>query len=178
MLKWLKRNLVKLLIWRMSPRELFDLAGSARVLKPGDSARIKATLTFGRKTVAEIMVPADQVKTVLSSETFGPVVLHGLHQTGHRRFPVVNKDFSRILGILYLDDLEVHGAEFKKVKEAMRAEILYVSGNEHLDHALSRFLHSPSSLFIVKNEQNRPVGVISLEDVLASLLGRNIERKL
>jgi CBS domain containing-hemolysin-like protein len=134
-------------------------------------------MTFGDKLVSSIMVPKDQVKMVKAGDTIGPLLMDELHQSGFSRFPVINdsgkSDKPQVVGTLYLNNLigyEGNG----KVKDLSRHEVYYINEDANLRQALNAFLKTHHHLLIVINSFEEMVGVLSLEDVLEQILGKQI----
>lgn len=130
-------------------------------------------LTFGDKKITEIMTPYSVVKTVRRDDVLSPVLLGELHESGYSRFPVVEPEHGNIVGILYSKDLaELHGN--KVVGMVMRPEIYYVNEFSSLDNVLNAFLRTQHHLFIAVNEFAETVGIVTIEDVIEQIIGREI----
>jgi CBS domain containing-hemolysin-like protein len=130
-------------------------------------------LRYSEAQTREIMTPKKQMQTVGARETLGPVTLDRLHKTGHTRFPVIDRE-GNITGILYLQDLVPLTKNMKHVQDAAKADIYYVRDDHTLDHVLHAFLRTKQHLFIVVNEFQEVVGLVTIEDVLEQLLGRKV----
>lgn len=163
-------------------RDILDLIGSqykqADNRVPESDLKIAYNaLTFGDKTVGRIMTPRRQVKMVGTNDTVGPMLMDELHKSGFSRFPVVKDSAKvaspRIVGTLYLNNLigyEGNG----KVKDLMRKEVYFINEDSTLHAALGAFLKTHHHLLIVVNSFEEMVGVITLEDVLEQILGKQI----
>lgn len=132
------------------------------------------SLTFGEQTVGEIVVPRRVVKMVSVNDVIGPVLLDELHASGYSRFPVYETSFDKIVGMLYLHDLvdTKHGGT---VKEVMRRKVYYVHEDESLYQVLHAFLKTKHHLFVVINEFEEVIGIVTIEDVLERVIGHKIE---
>jgi len=134
-------------------------------------------LVFGDKTVGSVMTPQREVKFAKADDQVGPVLVDELHQTGFSRFPVV-KDSAKaaspqIIGTLYLNNLVGYDGK-GKVKDLMKPEVYFINEEATLRQALSAFLKTHHHLLIVVNSFEELVGVLSLEDVLEQILGKQI----
>lgn len=149
---------------------------SPGILSETDTLLINGALKFNDKTVGDIMTPLESIEAVDAKELLGPVVLSDLHKTGHRRFPVTNGDLNHVVGVLYIDELLVADSSQKsrKVSEAMNKNIGFVHQTYSLKQALEASLATDNSLLIVVNSARETVGLITLEDILGSLFGKNI----
>lgn len=132
-------------------------------------------LSFGGRLVSEVMTPKSVVDIVSDTEVLGPLALDELHKTGHSRFPVVDGDIDHVVGILHIQDLLIATAKKTPIaRDAMEQKVFYIREDQTLQHALNAFIRTHHHLFIVVNEYRETVGVISLEDVVEALLGREI----
>lgn len=130
-------------------------------------------LTFGDHTVGQHLTPRRVVKAVSASEPLGPILMDELHQSGHSRFPVFAGKADNIIGTLYLRDL-VHAKAGGTVQELMRPGVAYVHEEQSLYDALQAILRTHRQLYIVVNSFEEYVGIITIEDVLETILGKPI----
>ncbi len=140
-----------------------------------DEARmIRKILEFGDKKIRDIMTPRRMVTLVSKADSVGPILMDELHKSGHSRFPVVaDKRHHNFVGTLYLRDLAGITGK-KEVKDIMSPYVRYVHEEESLDHALRAFLKLRHHLFVVVNNFEEYVGVLSLEDILEEIIGKQI----
>ena len=130
-------------------------------------------LQFGDKTVSDALVPKRVVKSVSAGDAIGPVLMGELHATGHSRFPVYDGGKEHIVGTLYLHDLvdtKVTGA----VRDIMSKKVVYVHEDFTLYQTLQAFIKTKKHLFIVVNEFEEYVGIITIGDVLERVIGKLI----
>ncbi len=130
------------------------------------------SLAFGEKTIAQVMTPRRKIRFVAGNEPVGPILTTELHDSGFSQFPVTGED-QQIIGTLYLSDL----VEFKKagvVKNVMKPDVYYVNQTQKLDHVLSAFIRTKHHFFMVVNQSEEVVGLITIEDILAQIVGHEI----
>jgi CBS domain containing-hemolysin-like protein len=127
-------------------------------------------LTFATKKVSEIAVPRRVVTTVQYDDMIGPVLMNELHKSGHSRFPVLEGKPERIIGILHIEDLLniEHGG---RVSSVMRKPVVYVHEDFVLGQVLHAFFKTYNHLFIVVNEFEEFVGIITIEDIISQIIG-------
>lgn len=140
-----------------------------------DEARmIRKVLEFGDKKIRDVMTPRRMTKLVLQDDDLGPLLLNELHASGHSRFPVIaDAKHNQFVGTLYIRDLAIH-SRAKQVKDIMGKDVLYIHEEKSLDHALRTFLKTRHHLFIVVNNFEEFVGVLTIEDVLEEIIGKEI----
>jgi CBS domain containing-hemolysin-like protein len=134
----------------------------------------ESALTFGDKLAGDHMTPLNTVHFIAEGEPLSPVVLGELHDSGHSRFPVFEGNNQHVIGTLYLKDAAKLKTP-KPAREIMRADVFYINEQATLDHALNAFLKTKHHLFMVVNEFEDVVGVLSVEDVLEQIIGQPIQ---
>jgi CBS domain containing-hemolysin-like protein len=94
----------------------------------------------------------------------------------HSRVPVYDKSKEDIIGIILTKELFRVLAEGKKdiaITELMRP-VHFVAEMARLHNVLMEFIGSREQLFVVVDEYGGISGVVSLEDILEEILGREI----
>jgi len=113
------------------------------------------------------------VASVSADDDIGPVLMGELHGTGHSRFPVYEGTKEHIIGTLYLHDL-VGTKATGRVRDIMSKKVVYVHEKFTLYQTLQAFIKTKKHLFIVVNEFEEYVGIITIEDVLERVIGKLI----
>ncbi len=134
---------------------------------------VKSALVFSDKLIREVMTPKRVVRTVNQTDSTGPLLMDELHKSGFSRFPVIGDKPDEIVGTLFMRDL-VNVKQGGTVKDHMKKAVYYVNEEKPLQHALQAFLRTKHHLFIVVNSFEEVVGVITIEDVLEQVLGKQI----
>jgi len=62
----------------------------------------------------------------------------------------------------------------KTVHEAMARDVYFVNEQQALDHVLNAFIRTKRHLFIVINEFKETTGIITIEDIIEEIMGREI----
>jgi magnesium and cobalt transporter len=134
---------------------------------------VKHALNFGEKTVHDVMTPARMIKKVSVVDMIGPILMGELHESGHSRYPVYKEKPDNIVGTLYLRDaLQAKQGGF--VKDVMRKDVFFVNEQRDLAHVLDAFIKTKHHIFLVVNNFEEIVGLITLEDVIEQILGKPI----
>lgn len=135
---------------------------------------LQGVMEFGDKLIRDVMTPRRMVKLVSQDDEAGPLFMDELHKSGHSRFPVTRDgERAEFVGTLYMRDL-VGQKALKKVHDIMSEDVRYIHEEESLDHALRAFLKTRHHLFVVVNNFEEFVGVLSIEDVLEEIIGTEI----
>lgn len=164
----------------VTKKELLVMLGSKELTSNSDitseeSRMLRKVLTFSEKKIRDVMTPRRMVRLVAAEDELGPVLLDELHASGHSRFPVTNGDDKHLqfLGTLFIRDLALQ-KKVRKVSELMSPEVFYIHEEESIDKALRAFLRTRHHLFVVVNNFQEFVGVLSVEDALEEVIGKEI----
>ncbi len=167
---------------REAPRKvdsLEDLAElvehSKEVIGDNERALLIAALDFPERTVSDVMTPKSVIDFIKQGEFLGPLVLDELHALGHSRLPVIADNLDHVVGILHLRDmLSLDIRRSTTAEKAMEKKVFYIREDDTLEHALAAFIKNRHHLFIVINKNRETVGLVTLEDVMETLIGRKI----
>ncbi|HET9700154.1 MAG TPA: transporter associated domain-containing protein [Burkholderiales bacterium] len=151
--------------------ELLHSAYERNLLDADALSMIEGVLQVSETPVRDIMVPRPQMDVIDINETpdqFIPLVI----ETGHSRFPVVDKDKDEILGILLAKDLLRYyaGEEEFKVREMLRPAV-FVPESKRLNVLLRDFRANRNHMAIVVDEYGGVAGLVTIEDVLEQIVG-------
>ncbi|MFA5004423.1 MAG: CBS domain-containing protein [Candidatus Saccharimonadales bacterium] len=142
-------------------------------IKPGEIELLVHALSFGDKLVSEVLVPKRVVTFVNASDSIGPVLTDELHKSGHSRFPVFEGKRDNLVGILYLKDL-IMTHKTGSVRDLMQPHLSYVHEDFTLYQTLQAFLKTKHHLFLVVNNFEEFVGIITIEDIVEQMVGKPI----
>lgn len=167
---------------REVPHELYSrdelselIQRSKTIIGENERKLLSSALDFPDKTVESVMTPKAVIDFIKESEFLGPLVLDELHALGHSRLPVISEDLDHVVGVLHLRDmLSLDVKHSASANEVMEKKVYYIRHDDTLEHALAAFIRTRHHLFIVINENRETVGLITLEDVMESLIGRKI----
>ncbi len=143
-------------------------------IEADEMAIVRNVINFGDKLVSDVMTPKSVVTAIDQDEILSPQVVKELHESGHSRFPVYEENLDSIVGTLFLRDLVDSNKHSKTVKNAMDAHVFFVNENQALDHALNAFIRTKRHMFIVINEFGDVTGLITIEDIIEEIMGREI----
>ena len=141
----------------------------AGLLGRGAQERLADALELGRRPIREVLMDRSELVGVDSSVT--PRQIEELAvRTGFSRFPVLGGNGS-FLGYLHVKDvLELEDRE-APVPESLWRGIITLPDRMPLDDALGAMRRATSHLAAVTDPDGRPVGLVTMEDVLEELVG-------
>jgi magnesium and cobalt transporter len=159
------------------PQDLEDLleilreARENHLLDTDALSMIEGVLQVSRMRVRDIMIPRIQMVVVPKDaelETILPLVT----EFGHSRYPVIDGDRSKVVGVLLAKDLLARVLQNKtlKVHEIMRASCV-VPESKRLNVLLKELRTLGNHMAIVVDEYGQSAGLVTIEDVLEQIVG-------
>ncbi len=132
---------------------------------------IQSVLQFSEKRVRDVMIPRIQMN-VFSKDADLESVIPQVLEYGHSRFPVIEDDRSKVVGVLLAKDLLAHLSAGSKLKvgDLMRPVSL-VPESKRLNVLLKEFRTERNHMAIVVDEYGMAAGLVTIEDVLEQIVG-------
>ncbi len=144
-------------------------------LSKSESSIIANALSLDNVRVSEIMTPRTVVTALNRSASVGEVFRD--HPTlPFGRMPVFGKNLDDILGIVRSRDLlkaKAHDQDAGLVEQFMQ-EAQFIPETATIEDALQISLKTHNKLLVVVDEFGATAGVVTMEDVIEHLLGREI----
>lgn len=139
-----------------------------------EALSINNILSLDTKHVADVMTPRTVVFSLPADITVAEL-LKDKNSLNYSRIPIYKENNEDIIGIVTRKELLQHREDGDTVRlfEIMQP-VHFVLETTKLHTVLQTFLNSRSHLFVVIDEYGGLAGVISLEDVLEEILGREI----
>jgi CBS domain containing-hemolysin-like protein len=154
---------------------LSKLGARAGTLVPEEAQVIQNMLGLKTKTAKEVMTPRIVVFAMSDQLTVKEALGEGSSWRVSRA-PVYAEDFEDIVGIVLRDEaLEAlaEGRTETRLHELMRS-VHFVPETMKLDQILEMFLKRRQHLFVVLDEYGGLSGILTLEDVMEEILGKEI----
>ena len=133
---------------------------------------LEGILTFGEKTVSEIMRPRVDVVDIDYDSKFDEVVKKVI-DTGYSRMPVFDEQPDNIKGILYAKDLLPYiGKRDNDFRwQSLMRPAYFVPETRKIDDLLEDFRKKKMHMAIIVDEFGCTQGIATLEDVLEEIVG-------
>ncbi|SPD73228.1 conserved membrane hypothetical protein [uncultured Desulfobacterium sp.] len=144
-------------------------------IKPYQEQIIDRILTLHNKKAKDVMTPRTVVFS-LSEHLTLEEASQKAESWEHSRFPVYDEDMEDVVGIVLTKEVLValsKGKDDMQLTELMRP-VHFVVETATLNRVLTEFLESREHLFVVLDEYGGLSGLITLEDILEEILGREI----
>ena len=172
---WLEKLALALTGEPSSREELLELLRSAQhrdLLDDEALSIIEGALLVSDMQTREIMVPRSQVVFIhldMPPEEFLPLII----ESGHSRFPVVDENPDKVIGILLAKDLLPLALDHKRSRFSMR-DILRpctcIPESKRVNVLLQEFRERRNHIAVVLDEYGGS-GIVTIEDVLEQIVG-------
>ncbi|GGX06186.1 HlyC/CorC family transporter [Undibacterium macrobrachii] len=133
-------------------------------------AMIEGVFQVSDLSARDVMVPRSQMDVVDISKPIAewmPEVL----ETAHSRFPAVDGDRDKVVGILLAKDLLRYYAEESFDVHKMLRPVVYIPESKRLNILLRDFRANRNHMAMVVDEYGAVAGLITIEDVLEQIVG-------
>ena len=131
---------------------------------------IEGALAASETRVTDVMIPRAQMDVIDIDDPMSeiiPVVI----EAAHSRFPVIDGDRDKVLGILLAKDLlRIHIETDFDLRDSLRPAV-FIPESKRLNVLLREFRVSRNHMAIVVNEYGGVAGLVTIEDVLEQIVG-------
>ncbi len=155
---------------------MVSLTRKSGVLKHFEEESIQNILTLDNKTVREVMTPRTVIFSLPAEKTVSEV-WDSRNIWPYSRVPVYDKDDPEdIVGIVYRREVleTLASDQYDKPLSSLMKPVHFILESLTLDRVLVTFLESRLHLAVVLDEYGGVSGLISLEDILEEILGKEI----
>ncbi len=150
--------------------ELLHDAHDRNLIDADAMSMIEGVFQVSDLAAREIMVPRSQMDVVDIAkpiEEWLPMVL----ETAHSRFPAVDGDRDKVVGVLLAKDLlRYYAEESFDVRDMLRPAV-FIPESKRLNVLLRDFRANRNHIAIVVDEYGGVAGLITIEDVLEQIVG-------
>jgi len=161
-----------------SRAELLDILRDAcrrDVLDRDSLDMLEGVFQVSEMKVRDIMVPRGQMDVVDANQP-PEAYLATVIESGHSRFPVVDGDKDRVVGILLAKDLLRYFQLDKKKRARFNLQdwlrpAVFVPESKRLNVLLKDFKANRNHMAIVVDEYGGAAGLVTIEDVLEQIVG-------
>jgi magnesium and cobalt transporter len=131
---------------------------------------LEGVIRMADMTAGDVMVPTPRMELVNIEDNYD-VMMHGVIDTAHSRFPVYEGERENIIGILMAKDLlKLQRAPELNIRALLRP-VVFVPESKGLNDLLRDFQSNHNHLAIVIDEFGRVAGLVTIEDVLEQIVG-------
>ena len=150
---------------------LIEDTEEAGVLDEQQAELVQNVFRLSKKKVADCMVPREKMAS-LELMTPSDKVLEAVREGAHTRMPVYSQDPDNIVGVVNTKNLfylfSLHGVV---VLEDAIYPALFLKPDEEIANALRLFRKARRPMALVRDDEGKIHGLITLEDILEEIVG-------
>lgn len=162
-----------------SPDEIEMLIAESRdggLLEPDEHVRLRNALKLNLRTAQQLMVPRTRVKFI---DVNTPVAeaANIVAESPYTRLPAYSGTTDNVVGLLHTKDLALAYAENSQLTslETILRPVVHIPEGATADRVISTLRERRSHQAIVVDEFGGVAGLITLEDILAEVLGETAD---
>ena len=169
--RWLAKGKMPDKITGEEIRQILQEGTQAGVIKEVEQDMLESIFRLGNRRVGVLMIPRLEIEW-LDTHKDSAQIRKQIDQSPHNRFPVCEGELDEVIGIvnsrLILTEILTKGSfDLKKLARPP----LFVPENMRLLQLLDLFKKTPDHIAIVTDEYGGVQGMITLHDVLESIVG-------
>jgi putative hemolysin len=155
----------------ISEEELLDLVAGHAALTDEERDIVEEVFNASERQVHEVMVPRTEVDFMDASLTVGKAIALAIEKA-HSRYPVVRGSSDEVIGFIHVRDLlDTSLANSSAKIQELARNIMYLPGTKAILPALTEMRKQRQHLAIVLDEYGGTDGIITLEDLVETLIG-------
>jgi CBS domain containing-hemolysin-like protein len=145
-------------------------------IDPDQEKVIANILKLQDVTAREVMTPRTVTFALHDEITVAEAIKLSADWSQHSRAPVYDKDIDDVVGIVLRKDVFLRNSEGKGdlTLSQLMHKVHFVPENARLNKVLIDFFERRQHLFVVVDEYGSFTGVISMEDIIEEIVGREI----
>jgi CBS domain containing-hemolysin-like protein len=150
---------------------LIEDTEEAGILDPDQAVFVQNVFRLSNKRVADCLVPRDKM-AALELNTPPDKVLEAVRSGAHTRMPVYEGDIDNVVGIVNTKDLfYLFSLQGVVILQDALYPPLFLRPQESMANALRLFRRARRPMALVRDENDKIHGLITLEDVLEEIVG-------
>lgn len=150
---------------------ILEEGSQAGVIKKVEHGMVESIFRLGNRRVSILMIPRMDIEWV-DSNIPASDLLKVLNESPHTRFPICNGDLDEVIGLITAKDIlsQLLTGTPLDLKAIMKTP-LFVPENMRVVQLLEIFKKTPDHIALVTDEYGGIQGLITLHDVLESIVG-------
>ncbi|MGB9596966.1 MAG: hemolysin family protein, partial [Candidatus Poribacteria bacterium] len=139
-------------------------------IRPQQSKMINSIFEIREKTLSKIMIPLVDVVSVDKDITLKEFY-NKISKNKFSRIPVYSERTDNITGIVNVLDVLYSDAQSGTIRPFIHEDIIYLPESKRITSSLEELQKSPHPMGIVVDEYGGVVGIVTMEDIIAEIVG-------
>jgi len=149
---------------------LAKLGESHGAIRPQQSKMISSVFDLRKQTISRVMVPLVDIVSVERNINIKEFY-DRISRTRYSRFPVYSGRTDNIVGLVNVLDVLYSGETSGTIRQFVHDDVIYLPETKHITTSLQELQKSLHPMGIVVDEYGGVVGIVTLEDIIAEIVG-------
>ena len=160
-------------------RTIISIGREEGILDKEASEMLHSILEFEETKVGEIMTSIDHV-VMLDAKFSIDEAIEYIIKFPYDRYPVFSGDKNNIIGTIDAADMlaELHKEREERNLTTILRQPFFVNKDDFVDATLIKFKNLATPIAIVKDKENKTVGVVTLQDLIEEIVGDIFEKEI
>jgi len=151
-------------------RILAKLGERQGTIRPQQSKMISSVFDLREQTVGRVMVPLVDIVSV-EKNTSLKEFYYKVSKEKYSRFPVYSERTDNIVGIVNVMDVLYSSEHPITIRQFIHEDVVYLPESKRITSSLQELQKSQHPMGIVVDEYGGVVGIVTLEDIVAEIVG-------
>lgn len=172
----LKNNKEESVLSRSDFKVMAQTAGESGEIKDSEYQIIHNLLGFEKRKAEEIMTPKTVMVMANENQSIADFYQDNKEKLEFSRIPLFKENQDNITGVLLKDHLleEIIAGNTQKSLKEIAKPVSFVNEELSLPHLFEELIHKNKHLSIVTNQFGTVQGLVTMEDLIETLLGKEI----
>ncbi|MFS0725224.1 hemolysin family protein [Paenibacillus sp. 1P07SE] len=160
-------------------RAMVDIAHTEGTFKQDEMSRLKSVMDFKTLNVADMLkTHRVEMKAIAVDTTFKEARAF-LVANQYTRYPVYEGDVDHIIGVFHAKFMFVWAENpDRTIRDFADTDPLYVYESQSVDEVFARMMKQKRHMAVVMDEHGGTEGLITLEDLIETMIGQDIEDEM
>ncbi len=152
-------------------RLMIEIGKEEGVLTDHERKMLHKIFEFGDTRVGEVMIPKDKI-TAVNINSSADELINIFVEQGHARLPVYRDSIENIIGIIYARDLlyVLRDKGLFLIQDLVH-QPYSIQANHRVSELLIKFQADKLQIAIVTDDNNKAIGLVTLEDLIEEIVG-------
>ena len=151
--------------------DVIEKASEEEMIDEDQAEIVQSTLDFLDTNVKQVLTPREKMFVLNLKDLTNDKLQEIISKTNFSRIPIYDKVFDNIVGVLVV---KIYLEEYAKDKHVSIRSILqrpyFVSNSIMIDDLFKGFKKHHTHIAIVRNKNNKVVGMVTMEDILEEIV--------
>jgi putative hemolysin len=148
---------------------MMKLGEEEGTIEKDERTMVNEVFEFDEKIADEVDKPKHKIEFIHQDDTINKLTVKSV-ETGFSRFPVYNKNYDDVVGMVHIKDSLDIKDKSTKIKKIMR-DVLIINPNMKADDVFRKMREYKTHIALLKDKYDKTIGLVSMEDLVEEIFG-------